>query len=614
MSFVRLASGVALFATASGLLVRTPKGWARIGLGDRHRESALVERLARGAMAITAQDKSIARVLLGKDLLVATADTPTAGAVPSFPEHVLIGAPDDATMGMRLAERVRARRPSLVLWIDERGIAAAYDDGAARGCPLCAWSWDSAAARYVTPTGDLAGAPRAFADAEHFALRAVRVVEEAHALDSSCVWTISSPNAEAVTTSIAPHPSCPCAVRPVRARAAAWSPPADWEAARRRHAPVWPMDSGDESVARVVFRRSRSPWSTHPGALGVALGTGADPRAAALGEAIERFAMLHAPPTWIERAAEALEVPALEPALVRELLFREEEYVADGFRFRRYDPSEAQDWSIASSLATGEERAVPASIVGRARAGTRSFTDATSNGYAAHHDRDRAIDGALLELVERDALLLDAYTPTRELLRLVDAGGPRGCSTFLVTQDVELPVVLALKIRADGVLRVGSAAGTTLDSAGARAHAELAVALAGSATERPARALDDVRSRFEPDDHLAALRGAAASTMLAAMGARSRSLPCSAVRSRWPGASSPRALIVGALATVGLEPWIVDRSLPGIFGEGWHVVRALVPGLVELSWGLPYRRLASRRMTARLAAGAHLSTSPHPIA
>lgn len=613
-SFVRLASGVALFATASGLLARTPRRWSRIGLGDREKEKSLVARLARGPMAITPDDANTARVLLGKGILVHGEESAPMSA-PRFPEHVLVGAPDDAAMGARLLERARSGRPSLVLWIDERGIAAAKDDGATPGCPLCAWSYDSAAARYITPAGDLAGSLRAFADADRFARRSVLVVDAARALDPRCVWTIGGPDAAPVTTTIAPHPSCLCAARPrAHERAATWSPPADWRGASSRHAPIWPIDEDDARVTRVVFRRSRTPWSTRTDALGVALGTGTDPRAAAIGEAIERFAMLHAPPGRVERRGDELDVPPLEPALVDELLFRADDYALEGFRFRPYEPGAVQDWTVASSLLSGVERAVPASVVGRARVGETALADVTSNGYAAHHDRDRAIHGALLELVERDAILLDAYAPLSEIVRLDDAGGPPGCSTFLVTQDVDLPVVLALKIGENGALRAGSAAATTLEAAVARAHAELAVALEGNAPERPARALDEVRSRYEPDDHLATLRGAVASATLAATLARSRSLPCSAVRDRWPDGAPPRVTIVHALTAVGLEPWIADRSLPAVFGEGWHVVRALVPGLVELSWGLPYRRLRSRRIAARLAAGVRLSTSPHPIA
>lgn len=611
-SLVRLASGVALFATHSGLLARMPASWTRIDLGDRNKERDLVARLAWGSTVIAAVGEKVARALFHQKVLVGASHGAPADAL-GLPEDVFVGPPDDAAMGERVLQRVRSAQPSVVLWIDERGIAAARDDGERPGCPLCAWAWDSAVARYVIPTGDLADCPRAFADADHFADRAVPVAQAAASLlEPRCVWTIARPDDPISTTAFAPHPSCVCAARRPLPRTVVL-PTADWPGTCGRHAPVWPMETKDATVARVVYRRSRSPWSTRPGSLGVALGTGSHARAAALGEATERFAMLHAPPTYVERGPDALGLRPLDTALVDELLYRDEEYGTAGFRFRPYDPRATQDWAVASSLVSEEQRAVPASLVGRARLGATSLVDATSNGYAAHTDRDRAIDGALLELIERDALLLDAYAPLGEIIRLVD-GGPERSSTFLVTQDIELPVVIALSTRKDGALCVGSAAATTLDAAVSRAHAELAVALAGSAPRRVECALDDPRKRFEPDDHMAALDGAAGSKLLAAMNARSRPLPCSTIRDRWPHGQPARATILRALAAIGLEPWIADRSLPAIFGEGWHVVRALVPGLVELSWGLPYRRLASRRITARLAAGARLTNSPHPIA
>lgn len=612
-SFVRLAPGVAVFATSSGLLARTQVGWSRIDLGDRHKERDLVVRLASGATALAEAEERAARSLLQHKVLVAsTRSAPADG--PHYSTNVLVGAPDDAAMGARLLQRVRSRLPSIVLWIDERGIVAVRDDGESPGCPLCAWSWDSAVARYVIPTGDLADCPRAFADADRFARRSVLVVDAAASLLEPChVWTITRPDEPTSSTAFAPHPSCACVDRRTPPRTAV-SPTLDWQRANCRHAPVWAMESKGATVARVVYRRSRSPWSTGVGALGVAIGTGACARAAAVGEAIERFAMLHAPPTHIERGPDALDPRPLDSALIQELLFRDQEYRAVGFRFPRYDPAAEQDWSVVESLVTGERRAVPASLVGRARRGATSLLDANSNGYAAHTDRDRAIDGALLELVERDAVLLDAYAPLGNITRLVDAGGPEGAVTLLLTQDVDLPVVLTLRMRRDGVLRVGSAAATTLDVAISRAHAELEVALAGRAPPSVVRPLDDPRCRFEPDDHMAALGGAAGSSLLAAMCARSLPQHCAAVRDRWPGGRPVRAVILDALAAADLEPWIADRSLPTVFGAGWHVVCALVPGLVELSWGLPYRRLASRRVEARLARGARITDSPHPIA
>jgi thiazole/oxazole-forming peptide maturase SagD family component len=612
---VRLAPGVALFASPAGLLARSEGRWRRATLSSRVTERRLVERLSGGTMLGLPEDEPSVGLLARAGILIPATPATVGSGTPRFPEHVLVGAPDDARLGARLEHRVRARLVSVVLWIDERGLVAARDEGKAHACPLCAWLWDGSMARYVTPQGDLAECPRAFGDHDRFLVRATSLAQEASELTQGQVWTIDSPTGRADARPVPQHPSCRCIARP-RDGARAAPPTLEWSAlASARHAAVWPVDAGETtSVARVVYRRSRVAWSTRPEAYGVALGSGPSARIAALAESIERLAMLHAPPAKRDRHGDALEAPPLEAGAVRELLFRERDYATAGFRFAAYDPEASQDWCVATSLLTGRRRVVPASLVGRARSGGLSLVDATSNGYAAHTDRERAVEAALLELLERDAILIDWYAPRGELMRLEGAGGLDGAQTFVMTQDIDVPVVLAVAVAPDGALRSGSAAALTLDDAVRRAHAELAVALTGTAQGREPRPLDDPRLRCEPDDHLAALRGELAAASLARLLARARPTQTSAVRDRWPPASDPRAALLEAFSRAGLEPWVIDRSLPEVFGTGWNVVRALVPGLVELSWGLPYRRLASSRVAARIDAGAVLSSWPHPLA
>lgn len=84
------------------------------------------------------------------------------------------------------------------------------------------------------------------------------------------------------------------------------------------------------------------------------------------------------------------------------------------------------------------------------------------------------------------------------------------------------------------------------------------------------------------------------------------------LRTRWPHeAGRDRfATVIDVVLRAGLEPLFIDRSLPDLFGR-WRVTRALVPRTVEMSWGQPYRRLASPRLLARLA-GRTPSPWPHP--
>ena len=111
------------------------------------------------------------------------------------------------------------------------------------------------------------------------------------------------------------------------------------------------------------------------------------------------------------------------------------------------------------------------------------LVDATSNGYAAHVRRDLATTAALLELVERDAVLL-AWELGCEAPRIdgaITVAGARHVAAYLATQDIDLPVVWLLAELDDGAVRCAAAAGVCFDDAWQRALAELAAESAGVA-------------------------------------------------------------------------------------------------------------------------------------
>ena len=72
--------------------------------------------------------------------------------------------------------------------------------------------------------------------------------------------------------------------------------------------------------------------------------------------------------------------------------------------------------------------------------------------------------------------------------------------------------------------------------------------------------------------------------------------------------------VLAATERAQLDTWLIDRSLSAVFGAGWHVIRAVIPGTVEVSWGQAYRRLASPRLKQAWAAGGSLNPLPHPVA
>ena len=350
---------------------------------------------------------------------------------------------------------------------------------------------------------------------------------------------------------------------------------------------------------------------------GVAIAAGPFSRERAVAEGVERFAMLHAPPDIRGRARQTLDAPALDLDAVAALTFRSDERSADGFRFPEMTDALALDWSWAVRASTGDRVLVPTTLVGRPSKGSVRLVDATSNGYACHPDADDAKLRALLEVVERDALLASWYAGL-ELAIVADANAPAGALVFVATQDIDLPVVLVASCLADGSLRIGSAAGTSFDIALTRALFEIQGQLIVPPNlQLGAPDLDRGHRGYGPRDHVAFYTGARGHALLERWNEAARPVKLGDMQARWPDrapvAKHALGAAIGVLRTAGLDVLFVDRSLPELFGRHCHVTRALVPGAVEMSWGMIYRRLASPRVTRWIAGGAELSTWPHPF-
>ncbi len=537
-----------------------------------------------------------------------SADTFDAGAQEPW---VVLAARDDPALGETLGRL--GRRTRWVGLLTSRGVVIAHGASAdGLGCARCAWLGEREQVSDVPPTPVGGGAVRAARGwlRTHCAQLVDALLLGLEALPVGYAW-VSAPGAPKTTQPIARHPACDCW------HGGATVADVSWDALQARSfAPVWPVDrGGPDRAARVVFRRSARGEVVSAATLGVALGAGPEGRTFALAESIERSSMHHAPPSVRGATAQELGDRALPAAQISALLFRAEERSAPAFRFRAFDPSTRCDWVTVRSPDRSREALVPAALVGHVEAEQR-FAAATSNGFACHRDEAAATLGALLELIERDAILVSWFLG-RPWVRLTDVD--QGGAVFLCTQDIDLPVVFACGCADDGSLRSGSAAALGLDAAIAHALRERRVALSGRSppTGRPPLERADVL--HGPEDHLARVSGAAGRRVYEAL----RDSATEARRDevdRW--ARSTEApdrpsdgvdTVVAALAARGLDAWVADRSLPQVFGAGWRVVRALVPGLVELSFGLGYRRLAGERIATALRAGELLNPNPHPF-
>lgn len=658
--------GTTLFAMRDGLWAAGQR-MRKVDLGSRELERELVSRLTSGKplddLAAKYSSASLTRaldVLTGAGIIAAAPSKIVfanllgkAGPPSELGSVRVVARPRDVRGAGLLVLLAPAESESLVAWLraaraeavpvlacwlsDGTALAFGFDDSEARPCLHCALLFDgslrSAAAR-VEALSD-GGAARveaaAIGDAprgpmEQLALAWLGALAQPGALrpTSGRALTVDGRTWRVAWESYPAHPSCFCAGRV--AAASAEPPPSSWrEAQGRRFSAVICADAGGAGrPARALFRQSRLAFEQSVDDFGVASATGENATLRAFAEGVERFCMLHAPPDVARTPRLRLAEPALEHDQLVSLLFREEERERPGFRHPRYTGELPLDWSWATHATTAARVLVPTSLVGRPSARSARLVDATSNGYAAHTDRARAVELALLEIVERDAVL-HAWYLTRRMPRvaaeLAVAAPLRGTETraFLATADIDLPVVLAVARLPDGGLRATSAAGPSFDDAWRKAALELQSALEALG-RRAARAAPELGATTRCDgplEHLAFyLTPERARPAIELLWAMSESVRVDALAARWPavGDASSLARVTAALEAARLDPWIVDRSLPDVFGTQWHVARALVPGTLEISWGHAYRRLDAPRVRAALTGGAVLNPLPHPIA
>lgn len=627
---VRLAYGVTLRATNDGMLVEDDR-LHRVRLGEPT-ERWLVERLAHGHLSdIPAEHANAVTTLLRLGALVPALpplavldrlDIPLeitrevrfipSGSALCAGEHVLLIADRrDPRLVSDLDAVADLRAHAVVVWASPGETVAVMDDPSAGPCARCALFFDARGPRLVEPVAGAVVASSAHATLERALTAAVAGRYAAHesplAPGIASVW--DSRAGTAALHSFPAHPSCPCARRPRRA-GPPFRPQADWQAFQRaRFSPVIPL-SEREGVVRAAYRSSRGPSPLTVGSFGVAIAAGEQAPLRATAEAIERFAMMHAVADRTDRSMASLDEPTLSAEEIRQLLYRDEEVAAPGFRFGAFDAEVPLAWSWAERASTGARLLVPTSLVGRPPLGSARLADATSNGYACHSDREEAKLRAVLEIVERDAVLLRWYT-SEPPLRLAVPGDTSDVRLFLATVDVDLPVVVAATFW-EGALRIGSAAATSFEIARARALEELSGQRFVPPSSSVPTTLDAAARGYAPRDHVAHYEGERGRALLDEW-ADATSLPVAEARTRWPAEGGLSAAL-DALRRTGLDALFVDRSIPELFGDGWSVIRALVPGTVEMSWGMPYRRLASPRLEKALSLGGTLCPRPHPYA
>jgi ribosomal protein S12 methylthiotransferase accessory factor len=368
-------------------------------------------------------------------------------------------------------------------------------------------------------------------------------------------------------------------------------------------------------------------------------------RAAALGEAVERYSAAFVPDgKLILASASELGNEAVAPE--RFALFHETQYAKPAFPARAFTPQTRVCWVRGFEIGTGKPVRLPAQLVYLAEhrvPGEELIGYSTSNGLACRPTLAEAILSGLLEVVERDAFALTWYSglelprveiDSHEALerfwrRYVAPTGLR-CSVVDLSIFHRIPTLLAVVQgnRRDIVaLTVGAASAPTAEEAWTRAVGEAFGSRAWARHLRlsqPGRCFDESFADIvDFDDHVhlhAVTRYGRRAAFLCASPARRaideiRDLEGSSVTERIEA-------IVGRLASEGIGAYAVDVTAPDVRAAGLVVVKVVAPELCQLDvihsarflGGPRLCNFASKLGLRQSPLGWHeLNPTPHPF-
>ena len=384
------------------------------------------------------------------------------------------------------------------------------------------------------------------------------------------------------------------------------------------------------------------------GAATVEYGSGAavshaQARAAALGEALERYSATYLPTSRLLRTtARALGGRAVPPG--RFALFHPAQLGQPSFPFAPFTEDTELAFVEGVSLADGAPAFAPAELVflRPPPPSDRPIAYPTSSGLACAPTAREAALAALLELVERDAVML-AWNASLSLPRITWDSDPtalRLANRFFEPTGLryavvdgsaflDVPVAIAVVHGAPGsgaALAVGAgcaaeprAAWLKSLSEGFGVHRWLCSVTAG-APDRAPPAPEEVQTF---DDHMLFYARDEEARLAAFLDASPSSCPLDALPRL--GGSTPEALLdelVHRLARRGVTAYAFDATSPDVRSLGLHVVRAVAPELCQLDVSHTARFLGGERLfTAPSEAGlasrrlrlADVNPHPHPF-
>ena len=374
--------------------------------------------------------------------------------------------------------------------------------------------------------------------------------------------------------------------------------------------------------------------------------TEAEAKAAAIGEAVERYCAHHWDPrrTFVASIAD-VDGDAIAPADC--VLYADEQYAREGWSYPRWDPETPVTWIRGARRPGGEPIALPASLVYLNFPPPRMedlFAPSTSNGLAAGPTLEAAALSGLCEAMERDALMIAWMNrlPAVELELDASAGVAGALRAHYELLGVRLRAfVLPTDLPATVVMAIASedVPGRPATVVGMGCHPSPAAALSKAAFElcqaRPAEAsryrenspegrlngYEDVKTL---DDHsafaaLPAQRGEFAFLWRDGRTVRLPELPDASAGD----AAADLDRCTAALAERGHPVACVELTTPDIEPYGYRVARVIAAGLQPIHFGFGGERLGGRRLFELPAAlgladaprtPADLNPCPHPMA
>jgi ribosomal protein S12 methylthiotransferase accessory factor len=385
------------------------------------------------------------------------------------------------------------------------------------------------------------------------------------------------------------------------------------------------------SLGKLLGRRGE--FAPRAGGAGVELPQAVD---RAMGELLERYASLaYEGDDKVVTTHRALRQSGERIVAPRMLsLFTDEQLATPGFPYRAFTEDSPIGWIVGTNLLDGSLIRVPGQLVSLGYVSdpveVPAYFYPTSSGCAAGPSAELAVLGGLLELIERDAVMIRWYARLAPPMLDMAPGDllPLGCKSDRLeirlhdlTVDGEVPVVGVTCVERTGrpcFFLLSAAAGVRLEDAARKALIEAGQGrpfikvLANQAEQSPVFDNFDSNVRFFGD-------------------------PANAKYVEWffanpavsprrvgpmPGTAKPADLLRSLLdrcADMALTPIAFDLTTPDMEDHGFFACRVVVPELVPL--GVPAAPFLGHPRLARfMAATAHERAAasvpdwvPHPF-